>query len=112
MIEQRAAYTRASAASIVFSMTFGVVYSICFYFNWAPFAYFPQVNEVHFSTQMDANGPPILWYGWLLTAALASAAVAAIVPRGVVARIWQGWAWLVPAAVVVAILIYEKRWFL
>ena len=112
MIDHQVASTRASAASIIFSMTFVVVYALCFYFNWALFAYYPQVNEANFSSQIEANGPPILWYGWLLTAALASAAVAAIVPRGVVARIWHGWAWLVPAAVVVAILIYEKRWFL
>jgi hypothetical protein len=112
MIDQPVAYTRTSAASIVFSMTFGVVYALCFYFNWALFAYYPQVNEVHFSSQIEANGPPILWYGWLATAALASAAMAVIVPRSVIARLWRGWAWLVPAAVVVAILIYEKRWFL
>jgi hypothetical protein len=30
-------------------MTFAVVCSLCFYFNWALFAYYPQVNEVHFS---------------------------------------------------------------
>jgi hypothetical protein len=63
-------------------------------------------------SQIEANGPPILWYGRLATAALASAAVSVIVPRGVTARLWRGWAWLVPAAVIVAILVYEKRWFL
>jgi hypothetical protein len=112
MIDHQAASARWSAASTIFSMTFSVVYALCFYFNWPLFAYYPQVNEVHFNSQIEANGPPILWYGWLATAALASAALAVIVPRAVAGRLWHGWAWLVPGAVVVAILIYEKRWFL
>jgi hypothetical protein len=53
----------------------------------------------------------ILWYGWIATAALASAAIAFAVPRNVAERLWPGWAWIVPTGVVVATLIYERRWF-
>jgi len=56
-------------------------------------------------------GPPILWYGWLATAGLVSAVVAVVVPRQVASRLWPGLAWAVPGAVILAILIYEKRWF-
>ena len=102
----------AAGRAMVFSATFGVVYALCFYFNWPLFAFYPQVNEAHFSSQLiETAGPPILWYGWLATAGLASAAAALIVPRGISDRFWNGWAWIVPAAVVVVILIYEKRWF-
>jgi hypothetical protein len=103
----------ASGRAMIFSITFSVVYSLCFYYNWPLFAYYPQVNEAHFSSQlMNTSGPPILWYGWLTTAALVSAAAALVLPRAISNRLWHGWAWIVPAGVVVAILIYEKHWFL
>ena len=113
----RAAPDRAAAspsgASLIFSMLFAVVYALCFYFNWPLFAYYPQVNEFHLSAQLQGQlGPPILWYGWIAAAALASAVVAAVVPRSVAARLWPGLAWAVPGGVILAILIYEKRWFL
>lgn len=106
------AAVNAPARSIIFATASGVVYALCFYFNWPLFAYYPQVNEFHFSGQlMETAGPPILWYGWMATAALISCAAALIVPRGVAARLPPAVAWLVPAATIVAILIYEKRWF-
>ena len=98
--------------SLIFSMLFTVTYASCFYFNWPLFAYYPQVNEFHLSADLQNQlGPPILWYGWLATAAVVSAVPAVIIPRGVSGRLWPGLAWAVPAAVIVAILIYEKRWF-
>jgi hypothetical protein len=109
--EPKAAPT--SGASLIFSMLFGVTYSLCFYFNWPLFAYYPQVNEFHLSADLQSQlGPPILWYGWLATAALPSAVVAVFVPRSVAARLWFGLAWAVPGGVILALLIYEKRWFL
>jgi hypothetical protein len=102
----------ASGASLIFSMLFAVAYTLCFYFNWPLFAYYPQVNEFHLSTALQSQlGPPILWYGWLATAALVSVSPAIVIPRALSARLWPGLAWAVPGAMVVAILIYEKRWF-
>jgi hypothetical protein len=60
---------------------------------------------------IETLGPPILWYGWLALTGLVSAAAAFAVPRAISDRLWDGWAWIVPGAVVVVILIYEKRWF-
>jgi hypothetical protein len=102
----------AHGASLIFSMLFAVIYSLCFYFNWPMFAYYPQVNEFHLSTELQNQlGPPILWYGWLATAALASAVVAVVIPRRVAGRLPPNLAWAVPGAMILAILIYEKRWF-
>jgi len=102
-----------SAARMIFSMVFAVSYTLCFYYNWPMFAYYPQVREFHLSAQLQTElGPPILWYGWLATAALVSAVVAVVIPRQVAGRLWPGLAWAVPAGTIVAILIYEKRWFL
>jgi len=103
---------RPAGRAMIFSLVFGVIYAFCFYYNWALFAYYPQVNEVHTSSQLvDTLGPPILWYGWMASAALIAGVSAFIVPRGLSDRMWDGWAWIIPGAVVVAILIYEKRWF-
>ena len=113
MIDHGVTSPPSAGRAMILSTTFGVLYALCFYFNWPLFAYYPQVNEAHFSSQLlETNGPPSLWYGWLTTSALISTAAAMIVPRGISDRLWHGWAWIIPAAVVVAILIYEKRWFL
>ena len=109
---QTAASNQAAGRALIFSATFGVVYGLCFYYNWPLFAYYPQVNEAHFSGQLvETLGPPILWYGWLATAGLVAVAAAYLVPRAVSDRLWHGWAWIIPAVVVVVILIYERRWF-
>jgi hypothetical protein len=98
--------------SLIFSVLFTVTYALCFFFNWPLFAYYPQVNEFHLSANLQSQlGPPILWYGWLATATLVSAVPAVLFPRKVSDRLWPGLAWATPAAVIVAILIYEKRWF-
>jgi hypothetical protein len=94
----------------IFSIVFGVIYVAAFYFDLALFRYYPAAREFHW-TRTDGIGVVILWYGWIATAALASAAIAFAVPRTMAERLWSGWAWIVPAAVVVVTLIYERRWF-
>jgi hypothetical protein len=102
-----------TGAPLIFTMLFVVSYSLCFYYNWPLFSYYPQVKEFHLSAQLQNQlGPPILWYGWLATAALVGGVVAVVVPRQLARRLWPGLAWAVPGGVILAILIYEKRWFL
>ena len=84
--------------TLIFSMLFAVSYALCFYYNWTLFAYYPQVTQFHVSAQLQGElGPPVLWYGWLATAALFSAAVAVAIPRRLSSRLWPGLAWAVPA---------------
>ena len=94
----------------IFSIVFGVLYITAFYFDLALFRYYPAVREFHWM-RTDGIGLVVLWYGWIATAALASAAIAFAVPRTMAERLWPGWAWIVPTAVVVVMLIYERRWF-
>ena len=94
----------------IFSIVFGVIYVAAFYFDLALFRYYPAAREFHW-TRTDGIGVVILWYGWIATAALASAAIAVAVPRKLAERLWPGWAWIIPTAVVVVTLIYERRWF-
>ena len=60
----------------VFSIAFGLVYVLAFYFSVAVFKYYPLVGQFHVVDQGKAAGPPISWYGWLVTALLVSLPVA------------------------------------
>ena len=95
---------------IIFSVAFGVLYLVAFYYDLALFRYYPEVSEFHW-LRRDDLGVVILWYGWIATAGLASAAIAYAVPRSMADRLWPGWAWIIPTASVVVMLIYERRWF-
>jgi hypothetical protein len=94
----------------IFSILFGIVYLTCFYMDWAPFRYYPEVSAFYLSVHREA-GPAILWYGWVTAAAVVSAAIAFAVPRRLAERLGPAWAWIVPVVTVIGILIYEKRWF-
>jgi hypothetical protein len=96
----------------IFSILFGIVYTLAFFFNTAVFKYYPLVRQFHIVDQAKAAGPPISWYGWLATALLVSLPVALIVPRRWADRLSPTWAGLIPAALIFLVLIYEKRWFL
>ena len=115
MSANQAAVADKPHAFNIFSIVFGAAYSLCFYFSYALFRYFPEVGTFHLfvaSEPPQGSGPPIFWYGWIATAAIFSAVVALIVPRRWAARLWHGWSWLIPAIVILVVLFYEKRWFI
>jgi hypothetical protein len=91
-------------------MVFGAAYGLAFYYDFGLFRYYPDVNQFHWMASPE-SGPVILWYGWLTTAALFSAGVALVVPRQLSERIPPTWVWLVPTLTTLAILVYERRWF-
>ena len=94
----------------IFSIVFGMLYFAAFYYDLALFRYYPEVRQFHF-LRNDGLGVVILWYGWIATTTLASAAIAFAVPRSMADRLGPAWAWIVPTAVTVGMLIYERRWF-
>jgi len=95
----------------IFSIVFGIAYTLAFFFNVAAFKYYPLVHEFHIAGQPKTAGPPISWYGWIAVALLVSIPVALAVPRRMADRISPTWAGVIPAALVLIVLIYEKRWF-
>lgn len=101
-----------ASACKVFSSVFGVAYFAVFYSSWSPFLYYPEESAFHIGPQLASAGPPILWYGWIAVAAIVSAIVAVIIPAQVVRRCSPALFWMLPAAVLVIIFFYEKRWFL
>jgi hypothetical protein len=95
----------------IFSILFGVVYTLAFYFNLALFKYYPLVGAFHVADLDKKAGPPISWYGWIATALVVSLPITLLVPRRIADRLSPTWAGLIPVALVVLVLIYEKRWF-
>jgi hypothetical protein len=102
---------KLDASMRVFSLLFGVVYMLCFYYGVTVVRYYPMTGRFHIDAQPETAGPPILWYGWLLAATVISLVIAVLAPRRLVERLWHGWLWIVPAVTIVGILIYERRWF-
>ena len=100
----------------VFSVVYGVAYLALFFwserYQSALFRYYPVLSEfTRESRPLETAGPAILWYSWLLGAAIISLAVSLVVPRRAAERLAQVWVWGVPAALLVLILVYERRWF-
>jgi len=65
----------------IFSILFGIFYIVAFYYDLALFRYYPEVSQFHW-LRTDGIGVVILWYGWIATSALASAAISFAVPAG------------------------------
>lgn len=98
----------------IFSVAFAVLYTIAMYFNLALFVYYPQVNQLHWRDQPGLPPPPMYWYGWLATAAIAAAAVSilcAAFPARWSARLWSGLVWAVPCGAAIFILYVLRPWF-
>jgi len=105
-----------SARFNVFSIVFGGAYLGLFFwserYHTALFRYYPVLRS--FTTEdlpLEEAGPAILWYSWLFGAAVIGSVAALLVPRSAAERIDQSWVWGIPAALLVVILVYERRWF-
>lgn len=103
---------KSAAVATVFSTVFSAAYFACFYFDVALFMFYPEVGEFHAGEQAASLGPPIVWYGWMAAAAVASIAVALVTPVSWAKRISPTVCWSVTVIVLVVVLFYEKRWFL
>jgi hypothetical protein len=100
----------------VFSIVFGAAYMALFLYSEgskeAMFRYYPVLGAFsRAALPMETAGPPILWYSWLAGAAAASAVISLLVPRRWAERLPQEWVWVAPAALLIGILVYERRWF-
>ena len=97
---------------MLFSLAATLAYTLAYYFDWSLFQYYVAEGRFHIAPLPESAGPPILWYGWLATAALAGAAIALITPRRLIARFLPDSVWLVGFLALFAALMYELRWFL
>jgi hypothetical protein len=100
----------------VFSAAFIVLYLVATHFNLALFTYHPVQGELEFLTQPAKGGAPAMyWYGWMTTAALGAAVLAALslaVPDRLAARVWPGWTPVIAVVVMLAFVYLLQGWFL
>jgi hypothetical protein len=100
----------------VFSGVYGVAYLGLFLYSElyrvALFRYYPVLGRFEREAlPLDTAGPPILWYSWLAGAAIISLVCTVIVPRRWAERLGQTWVCGIPAGLLLAIIVYERRWF-
>ncbi len=100
----------------VFSLTFGVVYLGLFFLNEffqiSLFGYYPVLGGFfHERLPLETAGPAILWYGWLFGAAVVALVAALVTPRRLAEWLGQKPVWVVTTALLIVIVVYERRWF-
>jgi hypothetical protein len=83
--------------------------------NWALFTYLPKIGHWGWLVVSPAkdDGPPMYWYGWLVTSTLGAAAVSLIslpVLKNRPTPYWFGW--LVPLLVILSVFYLFRDWFL
>ncbi len=103
----------------VFAGTFAAAYAVLYVLavmqNWALLTYHPATNTFALLTGKASAGPSMYWYGWMATAAIGAALLAALVsllPEGLTRRIWPGFAWAVPICVIAAFAFLLRGYFL
>jgi hypothetical protein len=84
-----------------FGAAFAVIYAVVLDFNLAAVTYVPKLGEWHVGVFQPApgDGPPMYWYGLVLTSlivAIVVTAAAAHIPPSVSSRTWNGLTWLLP----------------
>ncbi|HXQ49789.1 MAG TPA: hypothetical protein VN802_01740 [Stellaceae bacterium] len=100
----------------VFSIAFPLLYLPAMYFNLPVFTYVPKTHEFHAFLFQPAGklGPGMFYYGWLVTAGIAAAAIAlaaAYAPEKAIQRIPASLVWIAPLAVIAALLDILSDWF-
>jgi hypothetical protein len=106
---------RAATFAIVFAAAYAILYIIAVEQNWALFTYHPATNTFAALTGKAPAGPSMYWYGWMATATIGAAVVAALaslLPAALARWIWQGLAWVVPLCVMLAFAFLLKGYFL
>ena len=97
----------------IFAAAFAVIYLLAVQYNWALFTYHPKINEWEWLAQPARNGPPMYWYGWLVTSVLGAGAVSLVswpLTRRGPALLWLGW--IVPIVIVVVIVYLFRGFFI
>ena len=99
----------------LFSVAFAVAYAVAVEYNLAAFTYHPQLGAFALGVDRPKAGPAMYWYGWIVTSVLAAALVSALamlLPRQWMSRLWTGFVWLVPSATMLFFVYILRGYFL
>ncbi len=106
-------------SSSTFAISFAVVYAVAYVIavekNYALFTYHPALQKFGFLVQPPQDGPAMYWYGWIATSGIASfvaSLIACAIPEGITRRLWPGWSWAIPVAVMIVFSYLLKGYFL
>ena len=107
--------TRFGTFAITFGIAFAILYTILERQNWPLFTYHPAVGKVDFwmHAARSGEGPPMYWYGWLVTSLLGATAVSLVswpIARRASTQFWLGW--VVPIVVGVIFLYLFRSFFM
>jgi len=100
---------------ISLAIAYPIIYVLAVEYNWALFTYGPATGQLGLLRTPAAVGPTMYWYGWIATAALGGAALAALatlVPEGISRRIRPELAWIVPMIAVFVLCGLLRDYFL
>jgi hypothetical protein len=97
----------------VFSAAFALIYIVSVELNWALFTYHPKIHRWSWLVEPSRDGPPMYWYGWLVTSTLGALAVSVIALPVLKNRPTQYWiGWTVPLLVMISICYLFRDFFL
>jgi len=97
----------------VFSAAFALVYIVSVELNWALFTYHPKIGQWGWLVEPSRDGPPMYWYGWLVTSTLGATAASVIAWPLLKNRPTQYWiGWIVPLLVIISVFYFFRDWFL
>ena len=113
----------ASRAFPAFALGFALYYAPAYSFtganssfSWPLFTYFPAIDQWRglLVPGNDNIGPPMWWYGWIVSAAIVGlifAVIALLLPERAIARLLAVLVWVVPVLAFVFLLNWELPWF-
>ncbi len=97
----------------IFSAWFALIYIISVELNWALYTYHPKIGQFGWLVEPSRDGPPMYWYGWLVTSTLGATAVSATALPLLKNRPTQyGIGWIVSFFVKVSVFYFLRRFFL
>lgn len=99
----------------VFAVVFPIVYVVAVEKNYALFTYHPVVNEFGLLAEPPKAGLAMYYYGWLATSgiiAFLAGIIASFAPERMAKRLWSGWSWLVPLAVILVFSYFLRGFFI
>lgn len=105
-------YARFNVFSVVYGFAYVGLWLYSEFYKVALFRYYPVLGA--FRTEnlpLEAAGPAILWYSWLFGAAVISLVVTLAIPARLAERLSQRWVWYLPVALLIGVMVYERRWF-
>lgn len=101
--------------AVVFAAAYAVAYLVCVDKNYALFTYHPAIYEFGLGVQKPKDGPAMYWFGWIATSGAFAGAVALAacwLPQSLTRRLWSGWSWAVPVAVMLVFCYLLRGYFL